>query len=343
MLAATQVSQGHSVRAIALLAGSGPESPTVGRLRASGVNVTLHRVSGRAYLAERREFGRMIRGMSGIIHTHGYRADVVYGPVARSQGIPIVTTLHGFTGGDLKNRLYERLQRWYCRRFDRVVAVSRPIADLMRRSGVRADRLALIPNAYTTKDALATRSEARRRLGLDESAFVVGWVGRMSHEKAPDVFIEALGLLRDLPLVAVCIGDGPMAESSRARAAELGIADRVRFPGLVDGVSALYSAFDVFALSSRTEGTPIVLFEAMAAGVPVVATRVGGIPDVLSSGEGMLVDAEAPPQLAEAIRQVFTAQDAARDRAQRARRALKDRFSPEPWARRYEAVYKEIG
>src|SRR5262249_32473885 len=163
-------------------------------------------------------------------------------------------------------RFYERLQRRAFRRFEAVVAVSRPLATLLRNDGIAPSRVHLIPNGYAAP-VFSPRDEARQSLGLGPG-FVAGWIGRLSHENAPDVFAAALSR-RGSDVAGVVVGDG--RESTRN--------PRVIWKGRGPDAGLLIKAFDVLVLSSRTEGTPIVLFEAMAAGVPVVATAVGGVPD----------------------------------------------------------------
>ena len=190
-------------------------------------------------------------------------------------GIPLATTVHGFTGGGARNQVYEAMQRLALRRFDAVVAVSEPLARQLRVT-VPGDRVRTIRNAWSPAEPPLPRAEARARLGIGEGELVAGWVGRLSPEKGADVLLYALPTLPALHVSF--LGDGADEAFLRGRAARLGVADRVRWHGAVPGAAALYAAFDVFVLSSRTEGTPIALFEAIAAGVPVVATRVGGVP-----------------------------------------------------------------
>jgi glycosyltransferase involved in cell wall biosynthesis len=229
--------------------------------------------------------------------------------------------------------MYERVQVRAFRRFDAVVPVSRPLVDRLARAGVPHARMHLIPNAFMPSAVALPRAEARRQLGLDPQAFTVGWVGRLSHEKGADVLLDALALL---DVEAVVIGDGRDASRLRAHPA------RVRWAGVVPGAGALLSAFDVFVLSSRTEGTPIVLLEAMSAGVPIVTTAVGGVPDVVSPREALLVRPEQPAALAEAIRRVRDDPAGAAERAVAAFRRL-DAYAPEPWLARYEDLYRAVG
>ena len=308
-----------------------------------GVTTHVVQVPPRRYWRERAEVAAIARECGAqVLHTHGYRPDVVDSGVAHALGVPAVTTVHGFTHGGLKNRLFEKLQERAFRRFDAVIAVSRPLVARLAGAGVPPARIHLIPNAWTAVHAPVDRAEASRRLGLPTSTPVLGWVGRLSWEKAPDVLLDAMGRMGpDGPTVAF-VGDGPYVSSLRERAATLGLEDKVRWCGRVDGAAALYSAFDAFVLSSRTEGTPIALFEAMAAGVPVVATRVGGVPDVVSDGEALLVESENPGALAEAIRLTLADRQASSIRAAAAKSRLAREFAAEPWVGRYEELYRLV-
>jgi glycosyltransferase involved in cell wall biosynthesis len=120
------------------------------------------------------------------------------------------------------------------------------------------------------------------------------------------------------------------------------LADQVRWCGAVSDAAQLFKGFDVFVLSSRTEGTPIVLFEAMAAGTPIVATSVGGVPDVVSSREALLVPPDDPGALADAVRRVWADPVAAAARARRARERLETGFALAPWLASYDRIYRSL-
>ena len=342
MLSAGQVRAGHRVAVIAVVYAGDPRPPLLSKLANAGVEVMLVETRGRAYGAERAAVKRALQTRRrGIVHTHGYRADVLHLATARALGHAVVSTLHGFTGGDWKNRLYERLQRRAVRRAHRVVAVSRAIGDRMSASGVPSSRVRILQNAFAATATIASRAEARAQLALGEFDWVVGFVGRLSAEKGPDVLLEALAQLQDLPIRSVYIGDGRDESALRERSRKLGLSDRVRWAGAVDDAGALFRAFDLFALSSRTEGTPIALFEAMSAGTPVVASAVGGVGDVVGVGEAWLVPAEDPKALAAAIREAFTDATAGARRAAAAAGRLATGFSAERWVEGYDAVYRE--
>ncbi len=292
----------------------------------------------RAYIAERRSVVRHARSLKpDVVHTHGYRADVVDAPAARRAGFPAVCTLHGFVDGGWRNRLYERLQRRVARGLDGVVVVSQPMRDRLLASGVSRDRLHVVRNGWLPMACLLDREEARTRLGVD-SRYRIGWVGRVSQEKGPDVLLEALRRLDANTFVASVIGDGPL----RAALAEASASSRlpVRWHGVIHGADTLFRAFDVFVLSSRTEGTPMVLLEAMHAGVPIVATKVGGVPDVVGETEALLVPPDDPDALAAAIRAVRDDPAAAQARARAATERLAREFGAGQWVEAYQNVYR---
>jgi len=332
---------GHGIFVVLVMRKNGPTPDFVRPLREAGVGVEVLELPTRGYLRERtavRNLCRLLR--PDVLHTHGYRPDVVDAGVARRLGIPAVTTVHGFTGGG-RNHVYEWLQRRAFRRFDAVVAVSWPLAEHLLRCGISRERVHVLRNAWMPTHGALDRETARQRLSVN-SGFHVGWVGRISREKGLDTLLDALAHLQDLPLTVSVLGDGRERATLERRAAALGVSDRVVWHGAVPRADRLFAAFDVFVLSSRTEGTPIALFEAMAAGVPVVATEVGGVPDILTPTEALLVPAEQPHALADAIRSVHGGVEQAAARAVAARNRLLTHFRLEPWLAAHERIYRRL-
>jgi glycosyltransferase involved in cell wall biosynthesis len=343
LLAAGQVRRGHDVRVAAVLDLEPDPHPFETALAQAGVASAPIRLAHRAYRAERRALAeRFVAARAQVVHTHGYRADVQAGAVARRLAIPTLSTTHGFTGGDWKNRLFEWLQVRSLRRAGAVVAVSRPQVERLRAGGVAADRIHLLPNAWGGKGGAHPRGEARRELGIPAGCFAVGWVGRLSFEKGADVLLDALARTRDPALVACLVGDGAERARLVARARELGVHERVHWAGARPDAGRLFAAFDGFALSSRTEGTPMVLFEAIDAGVPVVATAVGGVPDVVGPDEAWLVPPEDPAALARALDELRGDPGGAARRVSAARARLAERYGLEPWLDAYERIYRSI-
>lgn len=311
-------------------------------LAAHGVVVHPIVLPGRAYLREREALRSICRAIgSTVMHTHGYRPDVLASGVARRLGIASVTTVHGFTGGNWRNRIYEALQVRAFSSFDAVVAVSRPLAKLLRRRGVQENGLRVIVNGWSSLEEPKTRMDARAILGLPANAACVGFLGRLTREKGADVLLHAVSQLPHDVIVSF-IGDGPERAHLEAHAAAAGLTSRIRWHGLVHNAGSLIRAFDVFALSSRTEGTPIVLFEAMAANVPIVVTRVGGVPDVVGDKQAVLVPSENPAALAAAIRRILDEPRSATDRVSSARDRLSTAFGVGPWLQQYHDLYREV-
>jgi glycosyltransferase involved in cell wall biosynthesis len=342
-LAAGHRRRGHDIHAAVVIAPSSNEPPYVRMLRDAGAVVAPVSVSSRAYLAERAAIAALCeRVRPNVVHTHGYRPDVVDASVPRRRGIPTVTTVHGFTGGGWKDRFYELLQRRAFRRFTAVVAVSRPLGAALERSGVPRESLHVIRNAWDGAVTFLERQAARSALGLSQEGVHIGWVGRLSPEKGPDVVVDAVARLQDTPVSLSMIGDGPARASLQSRGKSLGLNGRLKWHGTVPEAARLFAAFDAFVLSSHTEGTPIVLLEAMAAGVPVVVTAVGGVPDVVSDAEAWLVPANNPTALSEALRTVLSNRAEGQRRAALARQRLDGEFALQPWLDRYETLYRAV-
>jgi glycosyltransferase involved in cell wall biosynthesis len=341
-LAAAQRRAGHSVVVAPTLSGPGDGWNFAASLEHADVEMVPLTVPRRGYLRERSLIQDLCRSRGvNIVHTHGYRSDIVGGHAGHESNVPIVTTVHGFTGGGWKNRGYEALQRFVFRRFDAVVAVSRPQADELRSSGVPARRLHIVPNALAPHAAPLSRPDARRALNLPANGVLAGWVGRVSREKGVDVFIDALSSLTDRAIQGAIFGDGPERGIEAARAESIA-PGRFLWLGAVPDAARYFAAFDLFILSSRAEGLPMVLLEAMAAGTPIVTTNVGGIPDLLSPAEGVLVAPDDPEALAAAIRATLDDPVSATARAHAAQLRQRAEFDVGPWSARYESIYRDL-
>lgn len=340
ILAGAQAERGWPVMVVPVVTTDPARHPVVGELRDAGIPTEPLHLSARAYRAEIRAVRRLLREHDAhLLHTHGYRSDALALPIGWRLPVARVSTTHGFTGGGSRNQLYEWLQRRALRRFDAVVAVSERMRRDLVDAGVPAARTRTVRNAWLPRTDLASRADAREALELSEGTTVLGWVGRMSREKAPDVMIEAFGQTDAPDLRLSMVGTGPMEAELRDRAAREGLADRVRWHGVVEGAGRLMRAFDALFITSWTEGTPMTLLEAIGAGVPVVTTAVGGIPDVVSDEEAVLVEAGDAAALAAAARSVHEGDPESDARAERARARLERELAVEPWLERYARVY----
>jgi glycosyltransferase involved in cell wall biosynthesis len=319
--------------------GSSEPHPFIDQLQGLGVRITRVTVGARDYVREYRLLSALVAHLQPrVVHTHGYRGDVIGGAVARAQGVPTVSTVHGFTGGGIRNRIYERVQSVALRRADAVIAVSAPLVERLAADGIDRDKIRCVLNGFVPIIDAVSRAEARRLLDIRPDALVVGWVGRLSKEKGADVMLEALAGA-DARWQLSVVGTGDQFEKLRRQAEKLRIADRVTWHGPIANAGSLLTAFDAFVLSSRTEGTPITLFEAMHAGVPIVATRVGGVPDVVTPSHAILVPSEAPEMIAQALAAVASEPSAATARSVLARERLLESFGGARWLAAVGAVY----
>ena len=340
-LTAGHRARGHSVTAVLLIGAEGPEPPLARELREAGVEVMSVALPPRSYREQfRRVYAAIRERRPDVVHSHGYLCDVLVG-LGRGKGLAaITTTAHGFTGGDRKNLLYEWLQIRSHRRFDAVVAVSNALQTRLTGEGVR--RVHVLRNAWGGAAASLDAPAARAELHVPDGVLSFGWVGRVSHEKGLDVLVRALPFVNDLSIHLTVVGDGPERERVAALATELGVADRITWAGVVPAAGRIFRAFDTLVLSSRTEGTPVTLLEAMESLVPIVTTAVGGVPDVVSPAEALLVPSENPAALAGALRAAVLDRGASVDRAARARQRLHSAFALEPWLEGYERIYRSI-
>lgn len=341
-LAAGLVEHGVHSTVVAVVGPGEADHPFVRKLQKRGIDIVPVTIGPRNYPAEFHAVSRLVRETrSDLIHSHGHRSDLMARLVGWRCRTPTISTLHGFIGRGRTGHLREGIQLRALRGFRAVVGVSGPIVARAHEAGIQPSRIHLVPNGWASPTAPLSRTEARTRLGLPLDEFIVGWVGRLSHEKGADVLLRAADIVRSGAIWLV-IGDGPERGSLERSARSFGLEAVVRWHGARPDAPQLMPAFDVLALSSRTEGTPMVLFEAMAAGIPIVASAVGGVPAVVDAETAILVSPERPAELADAIRRVRAHPMEARGRAERALVRLREHFAVEVWAGRYAAIYQDL-
>jgi glycosyltransferase involved in cell wall biosynthesis len=283
-----------------------------------------------------------------IVHTHSAKAGALGRVAGRWVGArKVVHTLHGFPFHDFQGRLshatYVAIERWLGGRTDDLLAVGTAVAvEALRRGIARPGQVHTIGPAVDPPTVVLTeqtRAKARTLLGIDQDVPVVGTVGRLDYQKAPEVMVEALRLMRHRA-VLVWAGDGELAARTREVAAASGLADRVLLLGNRTDVPAILPAFDVFAMSSRFEGLPCAIVEAQQCGIPVVATAVNAVTDVVVPGEtGLLVPPERPVLLAEALDYALDHPGEARQWAAVARDHLGHRYDPATLGRLLDTLY----
>lgn len=263
--------------------------------------------------------------------------------IGRIAGRPAIVHEHSAYGGrrtTVRTLLY---RQWIGRLAKAVICVSEDIVTSLRQEGVPAPLLRLIPNGVSLTD-VADRAEARSALGLAPDELVVGIIGRLAPEKRHDLLLRATARLRNEgSAFRVCVVGGGVERPALERlAGDLGIEDAVVWAGEHDDAGRLAGAFDIAVLCSDFEGLPLAALEALAAGVPLVATAVGALPGLVSEGVGISVPAGDAEALAGAIRQLL-ADAVLRERMGAAGRGLVSRrFSVERAAADVERIYEGV-
>jgi glycosyltransferase involved in cell wall biosynthesis len=321
----------------------------VGAARRQGLEaVALTHDTPRFRKASREVGEHLARLGADVLLCHGYKANLLGRPAARRLGIPAVAVSRGWTGESFRVRLYERLDRFHLRFMDHVVAVSAAQGAKVRRAGVPQDRLAVIPNAIDP-DRFADPDPRYRakllRYFHGEPERVVGAAGRLSPEKGFDVLIAAATRMMEAdPSVGfVVFGEGPCRADLQQKITDAGLTGSVVLAGFRPDLDKFIPHLDLLALPSHTEGLPNVVLEACAAGVPVVATSVGGTPEVIEDGmSGYLVPPGNAEALAEAIREALGCEEQLREVAFQGRQRVLEGFSFRAQANSYLDLFERL-
>jgi glycosyltransferase involved in cell wall biosynthesis len=281
---------------------------------------------------------RQQRALRPLINTHNFKG-LLFGWLGASLWrLPLVITQHGFTPRSTKQRFYTWLSLQLCRTptVAQVVCVAESIAKLHRQAGVEAQKLQVIPNGLPEARGLPPRVR-------NGGSWLAGYVGRLSSEKGPDLFLDALiPLCLARPKVrAVMLGEGPERAALQARIDAAGLTERITLPGFQRDMRIWMARLDALVISSRTEGTPMILLEAMQDGVPVVAFGVGGIPDVIEHGQsGLLASPLAVGELGQHLLALLDDPAQAAELVARARRTQQERYHLPTLAQRWAQVYR---
>jgi len=281
-----------------------------------------------------------------LVHAHMYHANLYGRLAAFREGVPAVISVHNTY---VRPKILRRvLNRWLARRTPFILAGSEAIRDdIARYDRVPPGKIRVVPYGVDVEkfDSVLSREEARGKLGLPGDRFLVGTVGRLEEQKGQKYLIDAAGRLsRDGRKVTLLIvGSGREEDRLRDQAVREGIGDAVLFLGTRRDLPELFRAMDVFAFPSLWEGFPIALLSAMAAGLPVIVTPVGGVPEVVKDGvNGLIVPAGDPAALAEAIWNAHENPVGASALGRAAAATIRDRYSHRTTARRIMEVYDQV-
>jgi glycosyltransferase involved in cell wall biosynthesis len=281
-----------------------------------------------------------------LIQTHGYKSSTLGFFLQLFCRRPWIGFAHGFIEDNRKLRLYNRIERLVLRRADRIVAVSNSMKALLTQHGLAEHKIRVIHNAIDPTEVMPNTSgeEIRQRYGLTSNRKVIGVIGRLNPEKGQMIFLKAMEkTARNFPDVkALIIGDGQDRTMLERFCREKGLSDHVVFLGYQEKIADYYRVLDLLVLPSLSEGLPNAVLEAMSFGVPVLATAVGGVPEVIQSGNGMMVPPDDPGALAERMIELLR-DDALRQAiGLKGKNSLYPRFAPENRVRQIVSLYEEL-
>ncbi|NLI13109.1 glycosyltransferase [Pelotomaculum propionicicum] len=291
-------------------------------------------------------------GNFDLVHTHGVRANLLGRLAARQAGKKkVITTVHSLLEKDYPGVLSRLANSWAERSTrgltDHFIAVSQGLKDRLIAGGVPANIVTVIYNGVSLEEIkpLTEPGDARKKLGFSPDTPLVGIVARLHEVKGHSYFLEAAcNILQQRPEIRfLIVGAGPSRPALEKLAGDLGITEQVVFTGFMDDVYSLMADLDLLVISSLWEGFGLTAIEAMALGVPVVATEVGGLPEVVLHGEtGLLVPPANPAALARNILWMLDHPGEASSMAEKGGKIVREKFTSTVMARRTEELYRRV-
>lgn len=283
-----------------------------------------------------------------LVHSHGYKPNIFLS-LLPGRNFKAVSTVHGWAkqSAGMKGKFYEFLDGAALKRMDRVIAVSRAVMEDMIRCGLKKDGIDLIYNGIELVPKLSSfdRFSIRQKHGISRDTFIIGAVGRLAKVKGHIYLVEAMpSILEVIPDCKLFIaGDGPLKEDLETLIDKLGITNHVKLFGYVKEIWAFLEMIDLFAMPSLSEGLPLSLLEAVASGKLILASGVGGIPEVVHSLDfGRLVPPAHAPSIAKAVRDIFCDRNRMQKASSVYRKLILDRFSSTEMAKHYLSVYSSL-
>jgi glycosyltransferase involved in cell wall biosynthesis len=327
-----------------------PHLEVIAKAKAMGVKTVVFDSQGRFDLGtvfKIRDF--LLENNIDIIHTHNYKSDIVGFLAAKLAGKKWIATNHVWHSTDSKLKIYETIDAFILKQATKVVAVSEEIRQDLLARHFASGHVRTIHNGINIAQFLRRNSSAvhslRKELGIKENELVLSIVGRLSKEKGHAIFIEAAQevLKQNNNIKFLIIGDGPLRESLRAEVEKRKLTEKIIFTGIRQDMPEVYSMTDVLVNASFIEGLPMTILEAMAAQLPIIATKVGAIPQVIRHKEnGLLLDAGDKETLVKAMRSLIDDAQMRNHLAQQAYRDVCEHFSVERMSEQYKQVYQEI-
>jgi glycosyltransferase involved in cell wall biosynthesis len=319
-----------------------------GTLRARGVPVTMLRYTPRGFAVTLCDLVKLIRAKGvAVLHTHEFFMNTLGLMASWLTGVPLVATVHGrnYYSDRARRRIAYRLVGRFAGRLVTVSEANKRF--LAERVGIPPRRVQVIPNGVPVdgRASSVALSALRESLGLNQHHPVIGTVGSLYPVKGHRYLIDAAPfVLERFPqAIFVIVGQGGLRKELEAQAARLEVAAHLRFLGHREDVHNLLSIYDIFVLPSLSEGMPLALLEAMAAGLPAVATRVGGVMEVLDDRKtGLLVPSRDSRALADKMITLLGDPPLAKELGEAARHVAASRFPLAGMVRAYEGIYSQV-
>ena len=279
-----------------------------------------------------------------VLHTHNYKSDLIGMLAARLAKVPVIATAHGFTDMSRSVSMYEKLDRWILKSFfNKVVTVT---GQMLPNFSDQQKRI--IPNGIDISHFSRNeekRVALRKKYNVADNDILIGTIGRLSKEKNQRMLLEAVyPIVRENEQVKIIIiGDGLKADELKQFVEARHLTDRVIFTGIMHDTVSAYSAMDIFILSSLTEGVPLTVLESMASKLPVIATRVGGIPEIMNNGEtGLLVESQDVETLRIRVHELIDDKKLRQTLVDAAYEFVRDHYSLTKMCEAYQKVYEEV-
>jgi glycosyltransferase involved in cell wall biosynthesis/predicted ATP-grasp superfamily ATP-dependent carboligase len=280
-----------------------------------------------------------------IIHTHNYKANLLGWLAARKAKIPIIATLHGYIGNGSKLKLYERLDRFILRYFNKVILVDNTLRKWFKGRAVDYEVVNNGININQAQDHNVTRPPEKREMGIREGDLVIGTVGRLSGEKGHKFLIEAFAKIsKEYPDARLLIiGDGELKKDLEDLSAVLAVKEKVTFTGFQKDVSRYYSLMDIYVSPSLVEHFPLSILEAMSFKKAIIATDVGATKELIRHrNAGLLISPRSTDEIYKAILTYIHLPDLRKTYGKNAQDFMKDNYSLQKMINSYQRIYQNV-
>lgn len=282
-----------------------------------------------------------------IIQTHGYKSNFYAFCASLFTNIPLIATCHPWIQTNRLIKFYAMIDKLLLMKFDKIITISEEMKQEILNTGIDENKLHIIDNGINVErfKKKYNRKKICAQFSIPINSKVIGTISRLTPEKGHHVFIEtAKKIIKAYPLTLFVIaGNGILENELKQKVKELKISDRLIFTGLVDDIPKLLSLFEIFVLPSLTEGFPMALLEAMAAKIPVIASKVGAIPKlIIHNKTGLLVEPQNISSLKKAIIDLLNNKDNAKRFARNGYKIVRKKYSSKIMARKYMDIYDTL-